>query len=159
MGRSCECFARGPRSLHNVIDLAALERVDRTLWSIEKGKLLFQEAPCSARFRKNLEYSVDPWDQFAGTQDLFCRNQCALTREAPAKQTSRFDPVVDGGARNNQSPRNFLCTDEFVLLSRCFDYIRAQSFRNSCLLARGIEVRRNCFKCAVTATLASSGCW
>src|SRR6202012_651598 len=122
IGQSCECFARGSRSLHDVVDLAGLESIDRTLWSIEKGRFLFQEAPCSARLRKNLQYSVDPGDQLARTQDLFRRNQCALTREPPAKQTSRFDPVVDGCSRNNQSPRGFLCTDEFVILSRCFNY-------------------------------------
>src|SRR5580698_3938603 len=74
IGPSCECFARGPRRLHDVIDLASLERIDRTLWSIEKGRLLFQEAPCSARLRKNLQYSVDPGDQLTRTQDLLCRD-------------------------------------------------------------------------------------
>ena len=64
-GRSCEGFARRPRSHHDVINLARLEGIYRAYRSIEKRRLFLQEAPRSTRLRKNLQHAINSRNQFA----------------------------------------------------------------------------------------------
>src|SRR5665213_1510602 len=53
-GRSCEGFARRPRSHHDVVNLTRFEGIYRAQRSIEKRRFFPQETPCSTRLRKNL---------------------------------------------------------------------------------------------------------
>jgi hypothetical protein len=48
-----------------IFNFAGLEGVYRANRAIEKRRLFLQEPPCGARFRQNLQHTVDSRNQFA----------------------------------------------------------------------------------------------